>query len=416
MDNGFALFNNVKIPYINMLARFQFVDPQTSEYKRRGSQALVYGGMTFLRVGIAADAATTLARAVTIAIRYAAIRQQFADEDSASQAETSVLNYSMVQYRLLPLIGTAYGLQFAAEGLRGLYGRYDSLLGGGDQAGAEALLAELHVQSCALKSHGTTISVEGIETARRACGGHGYSHYSGIGHLYSEMLPSVTYEGDNYMLTKQVARALIKGAKAKSAMFADYNPSAKFDFAKDVDIIKAYGHRVAFQTFQIIRLRDTGSTWNALLIPFWRLCTAYAQFIIVREFHDALARLPAAGVPTQTSAVLADLFRLHALTTFDNYASEFADAQAVPAALRDGVSRQKAIADLLSKIRPHAVNLMDGWAFSDLVLNSSLGRSDGKAYESMFRRAAANPVNTLTFDPRPESSVLIKSRQAVAKL
>ncbi|RSH76520.1 fatty-acyl coenzyme A oxidase [Apiotrichum porosum] len=332
-----------------MLARFQFVDPQTSEYKRRGSQALVYGGMTFLRVGIAADAATTLARAVTIAIRYAAIRQQFADETRHPRLNKQVFSttaWCSIVFSLSSAQRTGFSLL---------------------------------PKACAVSmSHGTTISVEGIETARRACGGHGYSHYSGIGHLYSEMLPSVTYEGDNYMLTKQVARALIKGAKAKSAMFADYNPSAKFDFAKDVDIIKAYGHRVAFQTFQIIRLRDTGSTWNALLIPFWRLCTAYAQFIICSSRRP----LP----PTRPYDV-------------DNYASEFADAQAVPAALRDGVSRQKAIADLLSKIRPHAVNLMDGWAFSDLVLNSSLGRSDGKAYESMFRRAAANPVNTLTFDP-----------------
>lgn len=416
MDNGFVLFNKVKIPHLNMLSRFQVVDPSTGEYQRRGSPALVYGGMTYLRVGIAADAATTLARAVSIAIRYTSIRKQFADEDSKSKEETAVLNYTMVQHRLLPLVALSYALFFASAELRELYGRYDGLLAN-DQKAAEALLNELHIKSCALKSHGTTVSVEGIEASRRSCGGHGYSHYSGIGHLYGDMLPSVTYEGDNYMLTKQVARQLLKQSQAKQGLFADSNATGKspLDFSKDADFVTAFARRVVYQTHQIQRLRQEGWTWNSLLVPFWRLCTAYAQYIIAGAFLRALPSLPG-KVGEPTASALADCFRLYALMAVDAYAAEFSDAGALPAALGSGLERQKATAELLGRVRPNAVNLMDGWAFSDLVLNSSLGRSDGKVYEDMFKRAAANPVNGLTFDSRPESDVLIRRKERVAKL
>lgn len=418
IDNGFALFNKVKIPHFNMLNRFQIVNPETGKYERRGSPAFVYGGMTFLRVGIAADAATTLARAVTIAIRYASIRKQFADEDTDSPAETAVLNYSMVQFRLLPLIATSYALFFGTQELGNLYKNYDKLLTSGDQKGAEVLLSDLHVMSCALKAHGTTISVEGIEAARRACGGHGYSHYSGIGHLYAEMLPSVTYEGDNYMLTKQVARSLIKKAKAgKDPLFANFKANSRpsFDFGRDADLVASFAHRVAFQTFQILKLRDDGWTWNALLVPFWRLCTAYAQYIIVNAFATAIPNLPSV-LPAPTANAMNDLFRLYSAVVYDQYAAEFSDAGCLPSALGDGLSRQKVIGSLLKSVRPNAVSLMDGWAFSDLILNSSLGRNDGKVYEDIFKRAAANPVNTLTFDVDPDSDVLVRKRQALAKL
>jgi len=68
------------------------------------------------------------------------------------------------------------------------------------------LLADLHATSCGLKALGSTTAAEGLEVCRRACGGHGYSSFGGIGAWYADYLPTTTWEGDNYMLTQQVAR------------------------------------------------------------------------------------------------------------------------------------------------------------------------------------------------------------------
>ena len=46
------------------------------------------------------------------------------------------------------------------------------------------LLADLHATSCGLKALGSTIAAEGLEVCRRACGGHGYSSFGGIGTWY----------------------------------------------------------------------------------------------------------------------------------------------------------------------------------------------------------------------------------------
>jgi alkylation response protein AidB-like acyl-CoA dehydrogenase len=68
------------------------------------------------------------------------------------------------------------------------------------------LFAELHATSCGLKALATTAAAEGLEVARRACGGHGYSSFSGIGPWYLDYVPTTTWEGDNFMLTQQVAK------------------------------------------------------------------------------------------------------------------------------------------------------------------------------------------------------------------
>merc|ERR1719487_2089991 len=69
---------------------------------------------------------------------------------------------------------------------------------GGPQRGAgpeetnagSDLLADLHATSCGLKSLASFTAVEGLEVCRRACGGHGYSSFSGIGPWYADYLPT----------------------------------------------------------------------------------------------------------------------------------------------------------------------------------------------------------------------------------
>jgi acyl-CoA oxidase len=71
---------------------------------------------------------------------------------------------------------------------------------------ASSRMADLHATSCGLKSLASITAADGLEAARRACGGHGYSSFSGIGPFYADYLPNTTWEGDNYMLTQQVAQ------------------------------------------------------------------------------------------------------------------------------------------------------------------------------------------------------------------
>jgi acyl-CoA oxidase len=221
MDNGFLLFNNLKIPHVNMLSRYSRVDPATNQYVRPATPTLVYGTLTWVRSTIVLQSGNVLARGVTIATRYCSVRRQFQDRDAppTEKGENPVINYKMVQIRLLPLLAATFALHFTGRGMMEMYEQNQARMRGsngngsaGRGAGPEELapgsdlLADLHATSCGLKALGSTIAAEGLEVCRRACGGHGYSSYSGIGSWYADYLPTATWEGDNYMLTQQVAR------------------------------------------------------------------------------------------------------------------------------------------------------------------------------------------------------------------
>ena len=51
------------------------------------------------------------------------------------------------------------------------------------------------------------------------------------------------------------------------------------------------------------------------------------------------------------------------------------------------------VQSLLQQIRPDAVGLVDAMGYSDDILNSTLGRSDGNVYEAIYREAQKSPLN-----------------------
>lgn len=439
MDNGFLLFKNVKIPHINMLARFSSIEPNTNKYVRPSNPSLIYGTLTYIRSHIVLQSGSVLARGVTIATRYCAVRRQFQDRDAPASepGENQVLNYTMVQIRLLPLLAATYALHFTGRGMINLYQENQKRMN--STAAPEAnrapgpeelnpgtdLLADLHATSCALKALASTTAAEGLEVCRRACGGHGYSSFSGIGSWYADYLPTVTWEGDNYMLTQQVSRYLLKSARAVLKGKAGDNDTtrilsefirrrdigAAFDvIGSDEDLVAAFAWRVSFLTFEALRHRDEDKqSWNSLLVDFWRLSTAHAQYMVVKNFHEALKDPNTTkSIDSNTVSLLHKLFRLYALHTLEKEASEFYSSAAVTVR-QITLARTKAVMTLLEEIRPHAVRLVDAWKFPDWQLDSSLGRYDGKVYEDMFHRASElNPLNSVVFDPYPDSKVLFR--------
>lgn len=447
MDNGFLLLNNVKVPHVNMLARFSRVDPNTSQYIRPPTPALVYGTLTYVRSTIVLESGGVLARGVTIATRYCAVRRQFQDLDAKGNVgENQVLNYTMVQYRLLPLLAATFALHFTGRNMISLYEENQKRLAAaasdsqnGRRPGPEEtsaggdLMADLHSTSCALKSYSSTVAGEGLETCRRACGGHGYSSFSGIGSFYADYLPTLTWEGDNYMLTQQVARYLLKSARAvlsgKSSandtsqflkkFLARQDVGAAFDvLGSDDELVDAFAWRVAYLTFDALKKRDEEKqAWNSLLVDFYRLSTAHAQYMVVKSFRDALhSDASAQQLDAETKGVLHALFQLFALHTLEREASDFFTSAATT--LKQIALARKQVMRLLEDVRPHAVRLVDAWKFPDWQLDSSLGRYDGRVYEDMFYRASElNPLNDVVFDSNPYSPHLLKKdNRAKSKL
>ena len=94
-----------------------------------------------------------------------------------------------------------------------------------------------------------------------------------------------------------------------------------------------------------------------------------------------------------------DLFRLFALHTIDQDSRSFVTTNAITPSSLDAIP-DVILHLMMDKIRPHAVKLVDSWAMPDYLLESSLGRYDGRVYEDMYDRVHRhNPLNKVTFNP-----------------
>ena len=187
---------------------------------------------------------------------------------------------------------------------------------------------------------------------------------------------------------------------------------ASFDIlGNDADIVAAFAWRTAHLTFEALKHRDVEKrSWNSLLVDFWRLSTAHSQYLVVKNFYEAVTSPEVTGaLDPETAGVLHKLFRLYALHTLERESSEFFSSSAVTVR-QIGLTQNNAVMKLLDEIRPHAVRLVDSWKIPDWQLDSSLGKYDGDVYPDLFRRASQeNPVNDLVFDPYPWNAAVLKS-------
>ncbi|KAI8986401.1 acyl-CoA dehydrogenase/oxidase C-terminal [Pilobolus umbonatus] len=422
VDNGFIMFDHYRIPHVAFLSKYSQVKAGTGEYVKPPNDKLSYGTMVFIRANIVLGVRYAIAKATTIAVRYSAVRQQFVDAANPKKwdnkiIETPVLDYTMQQYRLIPAVATAYACFFTGREMMRLYNLNQEAM----KTGNYSLLADLHASSSGLKSLTTTMAIEAIEDCRRACGGHGYSNFSGLGQFYQDYLPNVTWEGDNYILTQQTARYLFKTFRnvvAGKAEPSEHNHTITYltqflqntnakcpatspsDFLNHELILSAFGFRAAHGIAKAAEQIDRQNrSWNSMLIEINRISKAHCQFVLIRNFIVGLQSDPSLSLPENRSMLktlrtVASLFALH---TMEKEIAEFLASGYVSSEQYYMLKEQ--VVTLLAELRPDAVSLVDAFALPDYYLHSALGRYDGKVYESMCEMAEREPLNqTLVVD------------------
>ncbi|KAL1916383.1 uncharacterized protein VTP21DRAFT_5574 [Calcarisporiella thermophila] len=422
VDNGYVMFHHYRIPHFNMLARFAQVNPETGEYKPSKNAKISYGTMVHVRTTIIVFSRYALARAATIAVRYSASRRQFVDSSAPAQklpngnlVETAVLDYTMQQYRLFPVIAQAYAFSFTAKVIAKLYKQNLENSKNLDFS----LLPELHATTSGLKSYCTILSANAIEECRRSLGGHGFSAYSGLAHAYVNYIPNVTWEGDNYMISQQDSRyilkmltTLVKGQEPKvQNPTVDYlkqylaDPKAKCpaqnaaDFSNYELVLRAFAYRAGHLAAETGQKLASGESWNSLTPDIHRISRAHCQYIIVRYFYEGVSELPA-GPSRDVLFTLLDLYAIKEMT--DDMADFMSCGHLTPEQSR--LARQH-LMDVLKKIRPNAVALVDSFGLPDYFLNSALGRRDGRVYETLTKMVEGEPLNSVDVVPSYEESI-----------
>lgn len=218
VDNGWARFDGVRVPRTGLLAAAARVDRLPAPNGRwRGAYVpadgaaasrAAYRSLVAARVTVSRLAYVALSHGVTIAVRFAAGRAQFAPPGaSAGAPETPLLDYPAHQRRLIPALATAYALSALAEATPALLA--EAAAAAPTPAGAAKAV---HVLSSALKVYVTEVVSAGLEECRRACGGQGYSLASGLPQVCTMFVHLVTAEGDNTVMCQQAARGLVAAA------------------------------------------------------------------------------------------------------------------------------------------------------------------------------------------------------------
>ncbi|KAJ1957559.1 hypothetical protein GGI12_004996 [Dipsacomyces acuminosporus] len=418
MDNGFLLLDHVRVPRINLMQRYITVSREGKVSRPPNVDPKVaYGTMVYVRTMIVRNMSQVLAKATTIALRYTSVRRQFAgksDKPLAKGIESPVLDYGMVQYRLIPLLAKNYAMFATSQAFSAHYEECMKELNSGNFGP----LKELHATACGLKRWTSDAAIYGIDTCRHVCGGHGFSQFSGLNEFFGNVYPNIIWEGDNYVLSQQTARFLLTqvrnlraGKKVADNQTTRYLrkhldagrlsdvPGPAF-IGRSMESIAAdpeaqldlLSYRAAAMASELADQMDNeGQSWNKSLVAMQRLCDAHSDYIVANYFRRHLATLPASSPLLPILNKVAALLFLHILE------KNSADLFRLPGRSAFNVQQISEIEKLLAKsieeLREQAIPLVEAFGVSDMKLNSALGRSDGKVYEDYLQWAMEDPLN-----------------------
>ena len=224
IDNGRLHFDNVRIPRENLLNRYgdvaadgTYSSPISSPGRRFFT---MLGTLVQGRVSLDGAATAASALALTIAITYGSQRRQFTAGSDTD--EEVILDYQRHQRRLFPRLATTYAQTFAHDEF---LVKFDDVFSGKTDTDDDR--QDLETLAAALKPLSTWHALDTLQEAREACGGAGFMAENRLVGLRADLDIFATFEGDNNVLLQLVAKRLLTDYSRKFAT-ADAGALARY--------------------------------------------------------------------------------------------------------------------------------------------------------------------------------------------
>eukprot|EP00794_Sanderia_malayensis_P014289 gene14289-15776_t len=414
IGNGFASFDHVRIPRINLMNKGADVTPggeyvsKIKDPKKRFSASL--GALSGGRVSITGMGIATLRTALTIAIRYSAVRKQFGPTPGV---EVPVLEYQMQQWRLIPYVAASYVLQnYFLTSFQDYFDFNVGLMFGERNEETEATSKEIHALSCSSKPLASWVARDGIQECREACGGHGYLSINRLGSLRDYNDPNCTYEGDNNMLVAQTSNYLLSLLPLIRKGQQIVSPLGSVTFLNKFDEILANrcvlnitspeGLLAAYDWLVCYLLAESDRKLSSLLqsgidefsakqksqVFFCRsLSIAFIERVALERFYR---KVFCDDIPEKISTVGRNMYLLYGLWSLEKHQNTLFQGGYIKCG-EDVKSIHSEILRLCEELKSDVVTLVDAFAPPDWVLQAPIGLSNGMAHENLCKNFLEDP-------------------------
>ncbi|CUM51923.1 uncharacterized protein AC631_05192 [Debaryomyces fabryi] len=413
IDNGWIQFSAVRIPRFFMLQKFTKVTAEGKVTLPPNNQ-LSYSALLGGRVVMVKDAFRWSSRVITIALRYAVGRRQFkASKAGENDKENQLLDYPLHQRRLIPLLAMTYAFSNGSNVLQELSHKtmdeLDDAVAEDDKAGIDKgieAMKSLFIASGSLKSTCTWLTLSTIDQCRQACGGHGYSAYSGFGKIYNDWAVQCTWEGDNNILGMSIGKQLVKSISSvlrdgqKMTGILDFLNDSKRYLNKDVilqnedmkdtrKVLHAVEVAIIRASNQALSTLDAhDEDWDFIGANLVQLSKLLAHFFLLKAFLDKVDSIE----EKELVPILDKLAQLYSATIILEEFSGIFLTYSVVSTESISILTDQHIPKLCKDLRPHVIPLTDSFQLSDMMINSSLGNYNGNIYENYFKTVKeANP-------------------------
>ncbi|XP_050545709.1 peroxisomal acyl-coenzyme A oxidase 3-like isoform X3 [Daktulosphaira vitifoliae] len=412
VDNGFIIFDNYHIPKESLLSKAGdinddglYVTPFKDNTKRLGASlgSLSAGRLTIVNICVA-----YITKAVPIAIRYTAVRKQFGPKESE---ELPVMEYQLLQCRLIPYLAVAYALKIYGDYVSRVYESFIlEMLTNSSSNKIQSIGTDIHVISSCTKPYAAWVTRDAIQECREACGGHGYLKASGLNDLRNANDANCTYEGDNNVLIQQTSNWLLNvwsNLDDENINLCD-TPLGTIEFLKRADCILLDKFKISkidegsthtnliscFQWIICYLLQQTDEKLNLLkaqgLCSFTRrnesqmfyardLSIVFAEYLILKQFIETTS---STDLDDTHRIILHKLASLYGFWSIEKHLSLMYEGGYISGPLASMIIKESII-DLCSNLKNESVTLADALAPPDFILNSVLGASNGKIYKNL---------------------------------
>ncbi|ESO97330.1 hypothetical protein LOTGIDRAFT_159357 [Lottia gigantea] len=421
IDNGFLAFNSYRLSRECLLDKFgdvseegKYITPYKDPSKRFGASL---GALSGGRVGITGMAVVNIKLAITIAIRYSAVRRQF----GPAEEEIPVLEYQLQQWRLIPYLAAVYAVDnFSNSFFMDFVMLRVGMMAGDNSKRQSELGREIHALSCSAKPIASWIARDGIQECREACGGHGYFKVNRLGDIRNDNDPNCTYEGDNNVILQQTSNYILgmaetfKNTKGKfetplgslsflsdihSILKSKFKASSPTDCCQPQVALAAYKWLVCYLTMESAERvkqeslsgKDSFTARNDSQAFYCRtLSLAYIECNILERFVKLLEEKDNEATPVELKPVLTRLCALYGLWSMEKHLTTFYQGGYVSGSEPPKLIRES-ILKLCRELKNDAVSLVDAIAPPDYILSSPIGLSDGQIYKNLYGAMLQTP-------------------------